>query len=219
MATENLTLAEFFGTQRNPFNYVKIEQINRDIQTNWLTLDEISQQLNLVDDQSQDAYLESLELATRMAIEDYLGMTVFSTQWRVYYGNVGNFGTAVYLDLPEVSTGYKGAVSNTINSVAYYNDSNALTVLSPQYYVYDNTGNRLIITSIPDTLSQYVANPIVVTYTTSADFIAQYPVIKQAGLLMLTHLYNNRSNSTDGRMFELPWGVERLLRPYKPLVM
>ena len=219
MATENLTLSEFFGTQRNPFNYVKIEQINRDIQTNWLTLDEISQQLNLVDDQSQDAYLESLELATRMAIEDYLGMTVFSTQWRVYYGNVGNFGTAVYLDLPEVSTGYKGALSNTINSVAYYNNSNALTVLAPQYYVYDNTGNRLIITSIPDTLSQYVANPIVVTYTTSADFIAQYPVIKQAGLLMLTHLYNNRSNTTEGRMAELPWGVERLLRPYKPLVM
>jgi hypothetical protein len=85
--------------------------------------------------------------------------------------------------------------------------------------VYDNTGNRLIITSIPDTLSQIVANPIVVTYTTNADFAAQYPVIKQAGLLMLTHLYNNRSNSTEGRMHELPWGVERLLRPYKPLVM
>lgn len=219
MATENLTLAQFFGTQRNPFNYVKIEQINRDIQTAWLTLDEISQQLNLVDDQSQDAYLESLELATRMAIEDYLGMTIFSTQWRVYYGNVGNFGTAVYLDLPEVSTGYKGAVANTINSVAYYNDANALTVLAPSYYVYDNTGNRIIITSIPDTLSQIVANPIVVTYTTSADFAAQYPVIKQAGLLMLTHLYNNRSNTTEGRLAELPWGVERLLRPYKPLVM
>jgi uncharacterized phiE125 gp8 family phage protein len=219
MATENLTLAQFFGTQRNPFNYVKIEQINRDIQTAWLTLDEISQQLNLVDDQSQDAYLESLELATRMAIEDYLGMTIFSTQWRVYYGNVGNFGTAVYLDLPEVSTGYKGAVANTINSVAYYNDANALTVLASSYYVYDNTGNRIIITSIPDTLSQIVANPIVVTYTTSADFAAQYPVIKQAGLLMLTHLYNNRSNTTEGRMAELPWGVERLLRPYKPLVM
>ena len=219
MATENLTLSEFFGTQRNPFNYVKIEQINRDIVTGWLTLDEISQQLNLVDDQSQDSYLEGLELATRMVIEDYLGMTIFSTQWRVYYGNVGNFGTAVYLDLPEVSTGYKGAVANTINSVAYYNNANALTVLDPQYYVYDNTGNRLIITSIPDTLSQYVANPIVVTYTTNASFAAQYPVIKQAGLLMLTHLYNNRSNTTDGKLSELPWGVERLLRPYKPLVM
>ena len=50
---------------RNPFNYVKVEQINRDNLTAWLTLEEITQQLNLFGDESQDTYISALELATR----------------------------------------------------------------------------------------------------------------------------------------------------------
>ena len=57
-----------------------------------------------------------------------------------------------------------------------------------------------------------------VTYTTNASPLAQYPVIQQAGLLMLTHLYNNRSDTVMGNMTKIPFGVEQLLRPYKPLV-
>lgn len=219
MATENLTLSEFFGTQRNPYNYAKVEQVSRDLATAWLTLDEITQQLNLFNDESQDSYLSSLELATRMAIEDYLGLAVYPTQYKVYYGNTGLYGTAVYLDLPEVSAAQGNTAGVTINSVQYYSDANVLTTLASTYYYYDPTGNRVIVTSIPDTLSQYVANPIVVTYTQNASFIAQYPVVKQAALLLLTHLYNNRSNTSDGRLVEIPYGVDALLRPYKPLVM
>jgi hypothetical protein len=44
-------------------------------------------------------------------------------------------------------------------------------------------------------------------------------VIKQAGLMLLTHIYNNRSNTTDVQLKEIPFGVATLLRPYKPLVM
>ena len=31
-----------YASTRNPFNYEKIEQISRDLTTNWLTLDEIT---------------------------------------------------------------------------------------------------------------------------------------------------------------------------------
>lgn len=219
MATENLTLAEFFGTQRNPFNYAKVEQVARDLMTPWLTLDEITQQINLFDDTSQDSYLTSLEVATRMAIEDFLGSAVYPVEYNVYYPNIGIYGTAVYLDLPEVSSPQPNTAGVVINSVAYYNNANALTTLSTSYYSYDGTGNRVIVTSIPDTLSQLYANPIIVNYTQNPSFIMQYPVVKQAGLLLLTHLYNNRSDTTDGRLVKLPFGVEQLLRPYKPLVM
>jgi len=219
MATENLTLAQFFGTQRNPFNYSKIEQIGRDITTSWLTLDEITQQLNLVNDESQDGYLTSLEVATRMAIEDYLGESAFSITYRVYYGNSGLYGTPVFLDLPETSVGYNGSAGVTLNTVQYYNDANALVTLDPSYYSYDNTGNRIIINSIPQTLSQIYANPIIATYTQNSAFLIQYPVVKQAGLLLLTHLYNNRSDTVEGRLSKIPFGVEQLLRPYKDLVM
>jgi hypothetical protein len=56
-------------------------------------------------------------------------------------------------------------------------------------------------------------------YTTVANPLANYPVVKQAALLLLTHLYNNRSNTTDNQLKDIPFGVSTLLRPYKPLVM
>ena len=221
MAVENLTLAQFYGTQRNPFNYVKVEQINRDITTGWLTLEEITQQINLYNDESQDSYLEGLELAVRMAIEDYLGLTIFPITYRVYYGNTGLYNTQLCLDLPEVSYGLNGSNAVTINSVKYYADgsNNTTTTLATDQYYYDATGNRVIINAIPQTLSQTAANPIIVEYAVSPNFIAQYPVIKQAGLLLFTHLYNNRSNTTEGVLHDRPFGIAALLRPYKPLVM
>jgi hypothetical protein len=220
MAVENQTLAPFFATQRNPYNYVKVEQTSRDIATQWLTTDEITQQLNLFQDESQDAYLESIELATRMAIEDYLGMSIFPIQYKVYYGNLGLYNTAVYLDLPEVSTANQGQAGVVINRVEAYTTSNVVPqVIAPSNYSYDPTGNQVILNSIPNTLNQEVANPIVVTYTANASPYAQYPVIKQAGLMLLTHIYNNRSTTTEGNLKEIPFGIAALLRPYKPLVM
>jgi len=64
-----------------------------------------------------------------------------------------------------------------------------------------------------------MTSPVVCEYTVEASPLAAYPVIKQAGLLLLTHLYNNRSNSTEGMLRDIPFGVTALLRPYKPLVM
>ena len=220
MAVENLTLAQFLGNQRNPFNYAKFEQVNRDITTGWLTLEEITQQLNLFNDESQDSYLEGLELAVRMAIEDYLGKAIFPITFNVYYGNSGLYSTQLFLDIPETSTGYNSTRAVTINSVKYYADGdNVTTTLDPSQYFYDPTGNRVVINAIPQTLSQSIANPIVINYTQGSDFIAQYPVVKQAGLLLFTHLYNNRSNTTEGSLKEIPFGIAALLRPYKDLVM
>lgn len=210
---DGLTLAPFYATNRNPFNYSKFEQVSRDTVTEWLTLDEITQQLNLFQDESQDAYLQSLELATRMAIEDYLGMAICSTQYRVYYANFGLYASTMYLDLPEVSR----STDVTINSVQVYSTATP-TTLASSTYAYDPTGNRVVLTTLP-TLSQDVANPIVITYTQNPTQLAAYPVIKQAGLMLLTHLYNNRSNSTEGNLKEIPYGVAALLRPYKTLIM
>ena len=211
--TDLSSVATYYANNRNPFNYSKFEQVSRDTVTEWLTLDEITQQLNLFQDESQDAYLQSLELATRMAIEDYLGMAICSTQYRVYYANFGLYASTMYLDLPEVSR----STDVTINNIQVYSTSTP-TTLASSTYAYDPTGNRVILSSVP-TLSQDIANPIVVTYTQNPTQLAAYPVIKQAGLMLLTHLYNNRSNSTEGNLKEIPYGVAALLRPYKPLIL
>jgi len=222
MPLDSYTTGPYLGTSRNPYSYEKIEQIDRDIQTEWLTLEQITDQLNLFGDTSQDAYLLNLELATRMAIEDFLGMTIFYTKWKVYYGSyVGMTGTQVMLDLPEVSIDNRGQAGVVINDVSYYNGGNppTLIALPSSSYYYDPTGNKVVVNGLPDSASLIMTNPIVVTYTTNASPLAQYPVIKQAGLLLLTHLYNNRSNTTNTKMMEIPYGVAQLLRPYKPLVL
>jgi hypothetical protein len=220
MAVENQTLAPFYSDQRNPYNYAKFEQVDRDVVTPWLTLEEITQQLNLFQDESQDSYLQSLELATRMAIEDYIGAAIYPTTYKVYYPNFGLYNTSVFLDLPEVAVTANNTTGVTIDAVEFYSNSNTVPVLiASSNYSYDPTGNRVILNTIPNTLNQTVANPIMVTYTQNSAFLSTYPVIKQAALMLLTHLYNNRSNTTDGKLHEVPFGVAMLLRPYKPLVM
>jgi hypothetical protein len=212
----------FAGVTRNPFNYIKFEQINRDVVTPWLTLEEITQQINLYEDESQDTYLKSLELATRQAIEDYLGLSIFSVTYRVWYGTSSLISSPVSLDLPEVSQNqYPDQDGVTVERLAYYTDDfkPVLTEVASSQYFYDPSGNKVIVNSLPTNINTTMTGPIVLDYTTAANPLQTYPVIKQAGLLLFTHLYNNRSNSTEVQLKDIPFGVTTLLRPYKPLVM
>lgn len=212
-----------FGAQtRNPFNYVKFEQIDRDVVTPWLTLEEITQQINLFEDESQDTYLKSLELAVRQAIEDYLGLSIFSVTYRVWYGPESLVSSPASLDLPEVSQNqYPDMDGVTIERVAYYTDDfkPILVPLASTEYYYDASGNKVIVNNLPTNINNAMTGPIIVDYTTAPNPLQTYPVIKQAALLLFTHLYNNRSNTTGPIQHEIPFGVATLLRPYKPLVM
>lgn len=222
MPNEQVGYLNYGAPTRNPFNYEKVEQINRDVVTHWLTLEELTQQINLYDDESQDAYINGLELATRQAIEDYLGMSIFPVSYRVWYNSSSLYGTPLTLDLPEVSQNLNPALSGvTINAVKYWTQDNppALVTVDPLTYYYDPSGNKVVLQSLPSNLNAAMTSPVYCEYTTAANPLATYPVIKQAGLLLFVHLYNNRSNTTESTLREIPFGVATLLRPYKPLVM
>lgn len=220
MAVEGLSGYPYAAGSRNPFNYVKFEQISRDVTTAWLGLPLITNHLNLFDDTSQDTYISSLELATRFAIEDYLGLSIFPVTYRVWYGPEGLVASPTSLDLPEVSQNSNSSLAGvTISKVAYYNSSNVLTVIDPSIYYYDASGNKVIVSSLPTDINSAMTAPIIVEYSTVANPIQTYPVVQQAALLLLTHLYNNRSNTTNIMQKDIPFGVSTLLRPYKPLVM
>jgi hypothetical protein len=223
MSFDNYQYAAPFGAQtRNPFNYVKVEQIGRDSVTPWLTLEEITQQLNLFNDESQDSYLSGLEVATRQAIEDYLGMSIFSVSYRVWYGTESLVASPICFDLPEVSQNfYPSQLGVSIDTVGYWNDAlpPVFQTLASSSYYYDPSGNKVIVNNLPTDVNTVMTAPIIVEYTTVANPLSAYPVIKQAGLLLLTHLYNNRSNSTEVQLKDIPFGVTTLLRSYKPLVM
>jgi hypothetical protein len=223
MSVDNYQYAAPFGAQtRNPFNYAKVEQIGRDSSTAWLTLDEMTNQLNLFDDTSQDTYIASLGIATRQAIEDYLGMSILPVTYRVWYGSESLVASPISLDLPEVSQNTNPALSGvTINSVGYWNDAfpPVFQTITNTNYFYDASGNKVIVNNLPTDVNSVMSAPIIVEYSTVANPLANYPVIKQAGLLLMTHLYNNRANATETKLKDIPFGVTTLLRPYKPLVM
>ena len=223
MSVDNYQYAAPFGAQtRNPFNYAKVEQIGRDSSTAWLTLDEMTNQLNLFDDTSQDTYVASLGIATRQAIEDYLGMSILPVSYRVWYGSESLIASPISLDLPEVSQNTNPAQPGlTINSVGYWNDAfpPVFQTITNTNYFYDASGNKVIVNNLPTDINTTMTAPIVVEYTTVANPLSAYPVIKQAGLLLLTHLYNNRANSSEVQLKDIPFGVTTLLRSYKPLVM
>jgi len=223
MAFDNYQYAAPFGAQtRNPFNYAKVEQIGRDSSSLWLTLAEIRNQLNLFDDTSQDTYLSALGIATRQAIEDYLGMSILPVTYRVYYGTESLVASPISLDLPEVSQNTNPALPGlTVTSVGYWNDAfpPVFVTLSGADYYYDVSGNKVIVNNLPTDVNSVMTAPIILQYTTVSNPLSVYPVIKQAGLLLLTHLYNNRANATETKLKDIPFGVTTLLRSYKPLVM
>ena len=152
-----MAAVDAFGTPlgaqtRNPFNYVKFEQIGRDNTTAWLTQTEITNQLNLFGDSSQDTYLLAIELATRQAIEDYLGLSIFSVTYRVWYGTESLVASPISFDLPEVSQNSNSALTGvTVNSVKYWNDASppVLTTVANDQYYYDQSGNKVIVATLP----------------------------------------------------------------------
>ena len=163
-ANEQTLGAPFGASTRNPFSYVKTEQIDRDVVTPWLTLDEITNQINLFEDESQDGYLQSLELAVRQAIEDYLGLSIFSVTYRVWYGAENLAASPVCLDLPEISQNqYPDMSGVTIERVAFWNNAfpPVLTVVSDSQYYYDASGNKVIIQSLPTTINSQMTAPII----------------------------------------------------------
>ncbi|CAB4171937.1 gp6 domain containing protein [uncultured Caudovirales phage] len=222
MTVEQVGYLNAGAPTRNPFNYAKVEQTDRDNTTRWLELSAIANQLNLFEDESQDDYLSALELAVRQAIEDYIGLSIFPTSYRVWYNAASLFGTPLTLDLPEVSQNFNPALAGvTINAVKYWTQATPpvlVTVSNTEYY-YDPSGNKVVLSSLPSNLNSSMTSPVYCEYTTVANPLASYPVIQQAGLLLFVHLYNNRSNTSEASLKDIPFGVSTLLRPYKPLVM
>lgn len=222
MAYEQVGYLNYGAPTRNPFNYEKFQQINRDNATPWLSLEQIAQQINLVDDESQDKYLQGLEVAVRQAVEDYLGLSIFPTSYRVWYNATSLYGAPLTLDLPAVSQNYYPDQPGVeINAVKYWTADNPpvlMTVAADTYY-YDPSGNKVVLQSLPSNLNFAMTSPVFCEYTTVANPIASYMVVQQAGLLLLTHLYNNRSNTTEVDQRNIPFGFRELLMPYKPLVM
>ena len=89
------------SNQKTPYNWAKILPTSRDVDTEWIDLQNVRNQLNLFDDTSQDDYLRLLEATSRFHIEDYLGYSLAANSiWAVYYNTDVTQGPVIRLDVP-----------------------------------------------------------------------------------------------------------------------
>lgn len=202
----------------NPFNWEKWEWVGRDLQSEWLPLDLLKSHLNIYGDNTQDTYLTDLELATRFAIENYMGRWIFDTEFRAYYPADQAATSSRSLDIPQVHS-----VNVTISNVLYVDVNNVRQPIASTDWTYDPTGNKIILANAIN--ASYLATaPIIVEYTALADPVGAYPDVKWAGQMLAGHLYSHRNavqNISGGKApasaLKLPYSVDFLLRPYKPL--
>ena len=201
-----------------PYNYVRVVPVTRDVASTWLDIQEIRDQLNLYEDDSQDTYLETLDLVVRSYIEEYLGKAIFTESFDVYYGS------NVLADVtPTLNVPYTQSSGLTVTSVSYYSNATVpvLTALPSSAWFYDPSDPKIVInsSSVPQAINVNITSPIVARITLAATPYATYPAIKHAGKLLLTHYYNNRAEADEKSLKNIPFGFDMLLRPYKDLVM
>jgi uncharacterized phiE125 gp8 family phage protein len=203
----------YLASNRQPFNWYSLQELERNLTTEWLDLETIRAHLNLYSDTSQDALLEQYELATRQYIEDYLGKSIFSKSYQT------NYGLGVFQD-PVTALDIPNAYSNvTINLVNYWDENGVNQMVPMGKFTFDDIGAKVIIQSFGTSVDPNRTAPISVQFTVDSNPIATYATVKQAGLLLLAHFYNNRSMTSEKAQTQLPFAFDTLLRPYREIVM
>ena len=172
-----------------------------------LTYAEVKAFLRLNDD-SEQTFVTTLITIARQIVEGQTWRPLISQSW------------ALQFDASELNlfiSNINKAPIISIDSVTYYDVNNALQTLSPTLYETDIYGNpaRFRLKSIPsvyDRMGALIVN-FVCGYTNAA---AVPQAIKQAMLLIIGHLYENRQDVVTGtQVNEIPMASRYLLEPYR----
>lgn len=172
-----------------------------------LTYSEVKAFLRLNDD-SEQTFVTTLITIARQIVEGQTWRPLISQTW------------ALQFDASELNlfiSNINKAPIISIDSVTYYDVNNALQTLSPTLYETDIYGNpaRFRLKSIPnvyDRMGALIVN-FVCGYTNAA---AVPQAIKQAMLLIIGHLYENRQDVVTGtQVNEIPLASRYLLEPYR----
>ncbi len=104
-----------------------------------------------------------------------------------------------------------------VTGVTYYDSSNVLQTFAASNYEVDLNGNpaRFRLKTVPQCYDRF--NALIVTFTCGYANAASVPTpIKQAMLMIIGHLYENRQDVITGtQVNDMPKGSEYLLAPYR----
>jgi len=176
-----------------------------------VTLDEAKRHLRISSD-SDDLYVSALITAAREMVESFTERALISQSWEIYLDEfpTGNPTYEVEMPLPPLSA---------VASVKYYDSDDQLQTLSSDEYHVDTKrkpGRLVAVDDWPDTYDRPNAVTIAFTagYGASGDTVPT--PIKQAILLLIGEMYENREETIVGvSASQLPLTAERLLFPYR----
>ncbi len=152
-----------------------------------------------------DAFLNGLVAAATEWTERHTGRSLAEHTWTL---TLDSFSEATRLPMPPV-TG--------INSVTYIDaDGATQTLARTAYHLYGAGGFDPFVRPAWSTCWPATADgePDAVTIEYEAGAACPTPV-KQAILLLVSHLYENREASTEAALKDIPFGVDALLKDYR----
>lgn len=152
-----------------------------------------------------DALLTGLVAAATEWTERHTGRSLAEHTWTLI---LDKFGDAIRLPMPP-ATG--------INSVTFIDaDGDTQTLASTAYRLYGAGGFDPFVRPAWSTCWPFTADgePDAVTIEYEAGAACPTPV-KQAILLLVSHLFENREASTEAALKDIPFGVDALLKDYR----
>lgn len=160
-----------------------------------------------VDHTDDDTLITILIQAARELVEQHLGRSLITQSRTIKLDTFPRCSNAILIP-------YGPLVS--VTTLKYYDEDEVQQTLSSSLYWVDSSSNipRIVVKdSWPGIFDMPNAVEIIYVagYGASGSFVPK--PIKQAMLLVIGHLYENREQVGDIR-HELPFGVETLLAPY-----
>lgn len=158
---------------------------------------------------ADDTYIDALVSAATQSAENYLNMKIMEQTWQLFLDCFPS-----YIDL--MTSNPRALV---VNSIKYLDTKNISQTLDSSNYVVDDKIKpsrvyKSVDGSFPDTYES--PNAVTVEFTLGYSSANDVPnAIKQAILLLVGSMYENRMSVSDRSYKEVPQTVEFLLELYR----
>jgi uncharacterized phiE125 gp8 family phage protein len=184
-------------------------------------LEDIKDHLRIpIGETNEDNLLEGLRDAAQGYVENYTNRKLLTQKWSVYFDDWPNKDS---FEIPYPPLQYLGSSSRASTALSYTNSTQKSVTWSSSNFAADSVSEpgRLVrdyeITTWPTTATLHNNNPISITFICGYTTTSNIPQsIKQAMLLIIGDLYENRENSIVGQTITtIPLAAQSLLASYR----
>lgn len=173
-----------------------------------VSVDDMKKHMNIFHD-DDDVLIGTMILSATSLIDGKNGITgrsIGSQTWELYLDEFPSGNDDILIPLAPLqsisSIMYRDAITNTNKT------------LSDAEYSVDNVSEPARVSALtawPNT--KKINNAVKITFISG--YVDIPSALKHAVKLLVAHFYTNRSNLTDSKMVEMPFGVSSLLLPFR----